>query len=123
MALQKKNLYIEDNEQNLYLITFLLEKHGYYMLSAQDGQSGIVEAAEKMPDLILFDIQLPSKPGYEVARSFRNNQDLSHVPIVAITSYALIGDSEKALESGCNGYIEKPINADTFVAEIERYLL
>jgi len=123
MALQKKILYSEDNEQNFYLVTFLLTKHGCNMLSAQDGQSGIAETAEKKPDLFLLDIQLPSMDGYEVARTLRNNQDLSHVPIVALTSYALIGDRKKALESGCYGYIKKPINADTCVAEIEHYLL
>ncbi len=122
MTLRKKILYIEDNEQNLYLVTFLLTRHGYNVLSARDGQSGIAEAANNKPDLILLDIQLPSMDGYAVARSLRNNKDLSHVPIVAITSYAMVGDREKALESGCIGYIEKPINPDTFVVEIERYL-
>ena len=123
MGLQKRILYIEDNEQNLYLVTFLLTKHGYNMLTARDGQSGTAKAADNKPDLILLDIQLPSMDGYAVARSLRSNQNLSHVPIVAITSYAMVGDREKALVSGCTGYIEKPINPDTFVAEIEHYLL
>ena len=122
MTPRKKILYIEDNEQNLYLVTFLLTKQGYEVLSARDGQAGISEAAHHKPDLILLDIQLPSMDGYEVARSLRNNRDLSQVPIVAVTSYAMLGDREKALESGCTGYIEKPIDPDTFVTQVERYL-
>ncbi|HUJ16643.1 MAG TPA: response regulator [Nitrospirota bacterium] len=120
--MRKKILYIEDNEQNLYLVTFLLTKHGYEVLSARDGQTGIEEAANTKPDLILLDIQLPFMDGYAVARSLRSNRDLALVPIVAVTSYAMVGDREKALESGCTGYIEKPIDPDTFVAQVERYL-
>ena len=122
MGSRKKILYIEDNEQNLYLVSFLLAKHGYDVLSARDGQAGIAEAANNKPDLILLDIQLPSMDGYAVARSLRSNHDLSDVPIVAVTSYAMVGDREKAMESGCTGYIEKPIDPDTFVAQVERYL-
>jgi CheY-like chemotaxis protein len=122
MSPKKKILYIEDNEQNLYLVTFLLTKHGYEVLSAQDGQTGIEEAANTKPDLILLDIQLPFMDGYAVARTLRSNRDLAQVPIVAVTSYAMVGDREKALESGCTGYIEKPIDPDTFVAQVERYL-
>jgi len=92
------------------------------VLSAQDGQTGIEEAANTKPDLILLDIQLPFMDGYAVARTLRSNRDLAQVPIVAVTSYAMVGDREKALESGCTGYIEKPIDPDTFVAQVERYL-
>ncbi len=122
MAPQKKILYIEDNEQNLYLVTFLLTKHGYEVISARDGLAGISAAAHNKPDLILLDIQLPSMDGYAVARSLRGNRVLSQVPIVALTSYAMTGDREKALESGCTGYIEKPIDPDTFVAQVGHYL-
>ena len=117
-----KILYIEDNEQNLYLVKFLLEKHGYQVYSATDGREGIDIAAKVRPDLILLDIQLPLMDGYQVARRLRSNGDLSQTPIVAVTSYAMAGDRAKALAAGCNGYIEKPINPDTFLQQIELHL-
>lgn len=115
-------LYIEDNEQNLYLITFLLESHGFRVSAARDGREGIDSAAGLRPDMILLDIQLPLMDGYEVARRLRANSDLADIPIVAVTSYAMAGDREKALASGCTGYIEKPINPETFVRDVQRFL-
>ena len=117
-----KILVIEDNEQNRYLVTFLLEKAGYAVIPALDGKLGIELAGSILPQLILLDIQLPTMDGYMVARNLRNNQALKSVPIVAVTSYAMVGDREKALGAGCNGYLEKPINPETFVAEVERFL-
>lgn len=112
-------LLIEDNEQNRYLLTFLLEQHGYRVVSAADGARGIETARTLTPALILLDIQLPTMDGYAVARALRENSALSDIPIVAVTSYAMPGDREKALQAGCTGYIEKPINPQTFVAEME----
>jgi two-component system cell cycle response regulator DivK len=115
-------LLIEDNEQNRYLATFLLEKHGLRVAWAPDGPSGIARAQELAPGLILLDIQLPGMDGYAVARALRAIPALQITPIVAVTSYAMVGDREKCLAAGCNGYVEKPINPDTFVAEIARFL-
>ena len=115
-------LVIEDNEQNLYLTTFLLEKHGFRVMHARDGQEGIELAAQVTPALILLDIQLPVMDGYAVAAALRHNQLLTAVPIVAVTSYAMAGDRERILAAGCSGYIEKPINPDTFVADIRQHL-
>jgi two-component system cell cycle response regulator DivK len=115
-------LLIEDNEQNRYLATFLLEKAGYTVVPASDGPLGIELASRILPQLILLDIQLPSMDGYAVASALRRNPQLADIPIVAVTSYAMVGDREKALASGCTGYMEKPINPETFVAEIESYL-
>lgn len=112
-------LLIEDNEQNSYLTTFLLQKHGYHVVSARDGPMGIQLARETTPDMVLLDIQLPTMDGYAVAQALRRIPALEKIPIVAVTSYAMAGDREKALEAGCSGYIEKPINPDTFVSEIE----
>lgn len=112
-------LLIEDNEQNRYLLTFLLERSGYEVWSAVDGPRGIEAAHEHRPAVILLDIQLPVMDGYAVARALRRSEALRAVPIVAVTSYAMPGDREKALEAGCTGYIEKPINPETFVAEME----
>jgi len=114
-------LLIEDNEQNRYLATFLLEKHGLRVVCAADGPSGVELARTLAPDLILLDIQLPGMDGYAVARSLRALPGRATTPIVAVTSYAMVGDREKCLAAGCNGYIEKPINPDTFVAEISRF--
>jgi CheY-like chemotaxis protein len=121
--MKKRILYIEDNEQNLYLVTFMMEKHGYEVIAARDGQEGIERAAAVSPDLILLDIQLPVMDGYAVARQLRANPDLAGIPIVAITSYAMVGDREKSLAAGCTGYIEKPINPETFMQQVEQHLL
>jgi two-component system, cell cycle response regulator DivK len=115
-------LIIEDNEQNLYLATFLLEQVGFKVFAARSGSEGIALAGRIRPDLILLDIQLPQIDGYTVARELRRNPNLEDVPIVAVTSYAMVGDRERALEAGCSGYIEKPINPDTFKSEIDKYL-
>lgn len=111
-------LLIEDNEQNCYLMTFLLESHHFNVVVAMDGHSGIRLAEQIKPDLILLDIQLPTTDGYAVAMALRNITSLQHTPIVAVTSYAMVGDREKCLAAGCNGYVEKPINPETFVGEI-----
>ena len=120
--MKRSILLIEDNEQNRYLLTFLLESSGYEVVSAVDGAHGIEATRALVPALILLDIQLPTMNGYAVARALRQNAALQATPIVAVTSYAMPGDREKALEAGCTGYIEKPINPDTFVAEVEAVL-
>ena len=120
--MKRQILIIEDNEQNLYLETFMLERHGFAVCAARDGEAGIAAAARIKPDLILLDIQLPVMDGYAVAGALRSNSDLARIPIVAVTSYAMAGDREKALDAGCTGYIEKLINPDTFVAQLEQYL-
>lgn len=120
--MKRSVLVIEDNEQNLYLVTFLLESRGYKVIAARDGVDGIAAANRDKPDLVLLDIQLPRMDGYTVAHLLRDNPNLTETPIIAVTSYAMAGDREKALEAGCNGYIEKPINPDTFITQIERHL-
>lgn len=113
-------LLIEDNEANRYLTTFLLQRHGYRVECAVDGRRGIERAVELRPDVILLDIQLPSMDGYAVAEALRAIEGLAHVPIIAVTSYAMVGDRERALAAGCTGYLEKPIDPDTFVGDVER---
>jgi len=117
-----KILLIEDNEQNRYLATFLLEKHGFTVTHAPDGPSGLDLAGRERFDLILLDIQLPGMDGHALVRALRSNPALAAVPIVAVTSYAMAGDREKILAEGCDGYLEKPINPETFVADIESFL-
>lgn len=120
--MKPKILVIEDNEQNLYLVTFILKKHGYEVVQARDGREGIELAGRVEPTLILLDIQLPVMDGNAVARKLRSNPALADVPIVAVTSYAMVGDRERFLAAGCTGYVEKPINPETFISEIEHYL-
>lgn len=115
-------LLIEDNPQNRYLITYLLEHRGYEVIHAETGPQGLELAAQVQPALILLDIQLPGMDGYAVARALQGDTRLVSIPIVAVTSYAMVGDRERCLDAGARGYIEKPINPDTFVGEIERFL-
>jgi CheY-like chemotaxis protein len=119
---QSKILIIEDNEQNRYLVTFILESRGYRVIQATNGREGIALAEQTEPALILLDIQLPGMDGYAVARELRSNPAFDQVPIVAVTSYAMVGDQEQILASGCNGYIEKPIDPKTFVDDVEQHL-
>jgi len=118
----KRILVIEDNETNLYLIRFMLEKSGYEVIEAKEGAVGVELAAKEKPDLILMDIQLPDIDGLEATKRIRASEADGEVPIIALTSFAMAGDREKALAAGCTGYIEKPINPETFMAEIEKYL-
>lgn len=115
-------LLIEDNEQNRYLATYLLEHHGFTVVVAVDGPQGIALAATLLPDLVLLDIQLPGMDGYSVARALRQTRAGSATPIIAVTSYAMAGDRDQAIAAGCDGYIEKPIDPQTFVAEISAFL-
>lgn len=119
----KTILLIEDNPQNQYLVTFLLEQRGYTVLQAETGSQGLKLAATANPDLILLDIQLPGMDGHAVAHALKGDPRLKVIPIVAVTSYAMVGDREKCLAAGAEGYIEKPIDPDSFVAEVERFLL
>ena len=115
----KKVLVVEDNEKNMYLISFILEKMGHLVLQADSGERGIELAAREQPDLILMDIQLPGIDGLETTKRIRRS---GNVPIIAITSFAMTGDRERLLSAGCNGYIEKPINPETIMGEISAYL-
>jgi two-component system, cell cycle response regulator DivK len=114
-------LIIEDNVQNLYLMRFLLEKNGFTVVGAENGREGIEAALRYKPHAILLDIQLPEMDGYAVAAELIKHPELSGTPIIAVTSYAMVGDRERILAAGATGYIEKPINPETFVAEIIHY--
>lgn len=118
-----KILLIEDNAENRYLVTFLLQQHGFTVVPAESGLRGLELAAIIAPDLILLDIQLPGMDGHAVARALKGDPQLKHIPVIAVTSYAMAGDREKCLAAGAEGYIEKPIDPETFVAEIERFLV
>jgi two-component system cell cycle response regulator DivK len=118
---KKTILIIEDNEQNLYLMRYLLENKGFGIIHAINGREGIRVANSSKPDLILLDIQLPGMDGYAVARELRLIEILVETPIIAVTSYAMAGDRERALDAGVTDYIEKPIDPFTFVERISRH--
>ena len=120
--MSNKLLVIEDNEQNLYLMRFLLEKNGFTVIAANNGKTGIAMALEHKPQAILLDIQLPEMDGYAVAAELLKHKEIEDIPIIAVTSYAMVGDRERILAAGATGYIEKPINPDTFVSEIKQFL-
>ena len=114
-------LIIEDDEQNLYLMRFLLEKKGLTVIEARNGRDGIQMAMAHRPKAILLDIQLPEMDGLAVAAELKAHRELKGTPIIAVTSYAMVGDRERIMEAGATGYIEKPIDPETFVEEIRRY--
>jgi two-component system cell cycle response regulator DivK len=116
-------LIIEDNVQNLYMMRFLLEKNGFAVIGAENGKKGIDAALRHRPQAILLDIQLPEMDGYAVVEELKKHPELAKIPIIAVTSYAMVGDRERILAAGANGYIEKPIDPETFVSEISGYLL
>ena len=118
----KRILVVEDEEANMYLIRFILRKSGYEVIEARSGEEGVELAIEEKPDLVIMDIQLPGIDGLEATKRIRESEANEELPIVALTSYAMVGDKEKALKAGCTGYIEKPINPETFITEIEKYL-
>jgi two-component system cell cycle response regulator DivK len=120
--MRKRILIIEDNEYSLYMLTFILTRHGYEVIQARDGRDGIALASQVEPALILLDIQLPVVDGYTVAQTLRRTPGLAQLPIIAVTSYAMVGDREQILAAGCTDYIEKPIDPDTFMAQIEAHL-
>lgn len=113
-------LVIEDNENNMKLITFLLEKHGYSIIRAETGKKGIELALSENPDFVLLDIQLPDMNGLEVLNSIRKGEGEKNIPVIAITSYAMSGDRERLLAAGCNGYIEKPIDPIFIMEQIRQ---
>ena len=117
-----KVLVVEDNPQNMKLITFVLNKYGHEAVEAYSGLEGVEKAGTIEPELILMDIQLPDIDGLEATRRIRKIKSMDDVPIIAITSYAMSGDKEKVLAAGCNGYFEKPINPLTIMNDIEKII-
>ena len=114
-------LVIEDNPDNIRLVAYILRAHGYAPLLATGGAEGLRIAAEARPELILLDIRMPHMDGYEVAARLRQ-MDLENTKVVAVTASAMVGDRERITAAGFDGYIQKPIDPETFIAQIERFL-
>ena len=115
-------LIFEDHEANMELMVHLLRAFGHETFEAADGESGLAAAERELPDLILCDLRMPGIDGYEVARRIRLRSKLSAVPLIAVTAYALVGDRDKILATGFDGYIPKPINPKQFVKQVEIFL-
>jgi len=118
----KTGLVIEDDDNNIELITFILKSNGFEFLIANTGQRGFELAVEKLPDFIILDIQLPDMNGLEVLKKIRSSEAEGSIPIIAMTSHAMPGDKEKLISSGCTGYIEKPIDPETIINQIKSVL-
>lgn len=119
----KKVLVVEDDIDNLALITYALERGGYEVIAAQTGEIGLELAIKEKPYFIIMDISLPGIDGLETARRIRQSKIDHNIPIIAITSFAMKGDMEKAINAGCNAYFEKPIDPLTIVDEIHKIIL
>ena len=117
-----KVLIVEDNENNMELISFIIEASGNETIQAVNGLTGVEMALNEKPDYIILDIQLPDIDGLEVLKRIRANENGTRVPIIAMTSYAMAGDKERMINAGCNGYIEKPIDPERVIDQINKIL-
>ena len=118
----KKILVVEDNDKNMYLMNYILKSAGYEVIEAWSGEEGVELAKSEKPDLVIMDIQLPGIDGLEAAKRIRKSEADGKTPIIAVTSYAMAGDRDRMLKGSCTGYIEKPIDPETFLSEIEKHL-
>jgi two-component system cell cycle response regulator DivK len=117
----KTILVVEDQRFNMDLLVQLLEDE-YVVLTAVDGAAGIDVVERERPDLVLMDLSLPVIDGWEVARRLKANEALKHIPIIALTAHAMVGDAEKALAAGCDDYLPKPLDEDLLFAKIDQFL-
>src|SRR5690242_18474270 len=115
-------LVIEDNPANLELMTYLLQAYKYETLAADDGETGLALAQSERPDVVVCDIQLPRMDGFEVVRRLKLETETRAIPVIAVTAFAMVGDRDRALAAGFDGYIGKPIVPETFVSQVERFL-
>ncbi len=115
-------LHVEDNPENRLLVRRLLMSGGFHVVDAENAREAMDFIANQTPDMILMDINMPGVDGYTLTSYFRTNPDLRRVPIVAITANVMKGDRERTLEAGCDGYIEKPIDVDTFLDQVTHFL-
>jgi len=115
-------LVIEDNPNNLELLVYLLQAFGHQVHAAKEGSEGIEQFHREKPDLVLVDIHMPRMDGYEVLKRLRSNRESEGVPIVAVTALAMVGDREKLLSSGFDGYISKPVDPENFVGKVQEFL-
>ena len=122
VMMSKTVLIVEDNELNMKLFHDLLESQGYKTLQTREGLQALALARQHRPDLILMDIQLPEISGLEVTKWLKDDEELNHIPVVAVTAFAMKGDEERIRQGGCEAYISKPISVPRFIETIKSYL-
>ena len=115
-----KILYVEDNDDNVYMLRRRLEKHGHQMIVAGDGAAGVAVAESEKPDLILMDLSLPVLSGWDAARQLKASEDTRLIPIIALSAHALDGEREKALAAGCDDFETKPVDLARLLEKIAR---
>jgi len=120
--MSKRILVVEDTEDNRQILRDLLTAAGYDVIEATDGGTGVTMAGEHVPDLILMDMQLPVIDGYEASRRIKADPKLQHIPIIAVTSYALVGDEAKTREAGCDGYVAKPFSPRHLLEKVRAFI-
>lgn len=118
----KRILVVEDNPDNRILITDVLASLNYEVLVAEDGEEGVTMAGDEIPDLILMDLSLPKKDGWTAVGEIKASATLAHIPIIALTAHAMVGDREKALDAGCDDYVSKPIDLRELSSKLKRFL-
>lgn len=114
-------LYVEDNYENKLFVRRVLESMGHEMIEAETGHESLSIVRERVPDLILMDINIPGMDGLETAARFKSDPHLAHIPIIALTANAMKGDRERCLTAGCNGYMQKPIGVSDLRREVRQY--
>lgn len=114
-----KILYVEDNDDNIYMLERRLTRNGYTVLIARDGGQGVATALAEQPDLILMDISLPVLDGLEATRRIKSSDSTRHIPVIALTANAMTGDREKALAAGCDEFEPKPVDLPRLIAKIQ----
>ena len=122
MTGRKTVLIVEDNELNMKLFHDLLEVQGYRILQAENGTDALVLAREALPDLILMDIQLPGRSGLDVTKEIKADANIAHIPVIAVTAFAMKSDEERIRRGGCEDYLAKPISVPVFLEKVKRYL-
>ncbi len=120
--MSKRILVVEDTEDNRQIIRDLLTSAGYELIEAVTGEEGVAMAAQHRPDLILMDMQLPVLDGYEATRRIKAQPELKHIPVIAVTSYALAGDEAKTKAAGCDGYVAKPFSPRLLLAKVREFI-
>jgi len=118
----KRILLVEDNPQNRYLVTYLLERHGYELQVAEDGEQALAMLETDAPDLILMDMQLPRIDGYEATRRIKADERFRRIPLIALTAHSMRGDETRARDAGCDEFITKPVDTDGLIDLIARLL-
>ena len=117
-----KVLLVEDNEMNRDMLSRRLNRRGYDVVFAVDGQQGLEVARSEKPDIIIMDLSLPVMDGWEATRRVKSDDAMRHVPVIALTAHTMSGDREKALAAGCDDYDTKPVELDRLIGKIERLL-